>query len=67
MRYWSRWLRDAIAPQGTPVYLVAIIAFLISMIASIYLRSLSWVGEIDDASDQWGEGPSSGGFYWFQN
>jgi hypothetical protein len=35
-----KWLREAVAPSETPVFLVAIIAFLLSTLASIYLRSL---------------------------
>ena len=38
MKFW-RWLRDAIAPNGPPVFLVATIAFLISILVSIYIRS----------------------------
>jgi hypothetical protein len=39
MKIW-RWLREALSPKGTPVFLVAIIAFLLSTLVSIYLRSL---------------------------
>lgn len=39
MRFLRR-IRDALAPSGTPVFLAAIIAFLLSVLASIYLRSL---------------------------
>ena len=35
-----RWLRNALAPSGNPVLLAAIIAFLLSVLASIYFRSL---------------------------
>jgi hypothetical protein len=36
---FRRWLRDALFPKGTPIYLVAAIAFLLSTLLSIYLRS----------------------------
>jgi len=42
MKRWkqvSEWSREAIAPKGTPVFLVAVIAFLLSTVVSIYLRS----------------------------
>jgi hypothetical protein len=38
MKLW-RWLQNAVAPAGPPVFLVATIAFLISVLCSIYLRS----------------------------
>jgi hypothetical protein len=37
MNFW-RWLREAFSPRGTPVFLVAIIAFLLAMLVSIYIR-----------------------------
>jgi hypothetical protein len=37
MNFWRR-LRDALSPKGTPVFLVAIIAFLLAMLVSIYVR-----------------------------
>ena len=39
MRFW-RWLQDAIAPKGSPVFLAGIIAFLFSVLVSIYVRWL---------------------------
>jgi hypothetical protein len=33
-------LRDVFAPNGPPVFLIAIIAFLVAMLASIYLESI---------------------------
>jgi hypothetical protein len=38
MKLW-RWLQDAIAPKGPPVFLVGAIAFLISVLVSVYIRS----------------------------
>jgi hypothetical protein len=38
MKFW-RWLQDALAPTGPPVFLVGVIAFLISVLISIYIRS----------------------------
>jgi hypothetical protein len=35
MKLW-RWLQDAIAPTGPPVFLVGIIGFLISVLMTIY-------------------------------
>ena len=37
MNFWRR-LRDALSPKGTPVFLVATIAFLLAMLVSIYVR-----------------------------
>ncbi len=34
----SRRLRDAIAPKGAPVFLVGVIAFLVSLLVSLYIR-----------------------------
>ena len=39
MKFW-KWLRDALSPNGTPVFLVAFIAFLLSMLITIYIRSM---------------------------
>ena len=39
MKFW-KWLRDALSPKGTPVFLVAFIAFLLSMLITIYIRSM---------------------------
>ena len=36
----SKRLREALSPKGPPVFLAAIIAFLLSVLVSIYLRSL---------------------------
>jgi hypothetical protein len=38
MKLW-RWLQNAVAPTGPPVFLVGVIAFLISVLVSIYMRS----------------------------
>jgi hypothetical protein len=40
MKKIPSWLRDIVAPTGKPVFLIAIIAFLISMLVSIYFRAL---------------------------
>jgi hypothetical protein len=37
VKFWRR-LRDAIAPKGAPVFLVGAIAFLISVLVSLYIR-----------------------------
>jgi|EndMetStandDraft_7_1072992.scaffolds.fasta_scaffold05967_7 hypothetical protein len=37
MKIWL-WLREAIAPNGPPVFLLGAIAFLISLLVSIYIR-----------------------------
>jgi hypothetical protein len=42
MKRWKQvgdWGREAISPKGNPVFLIAIIAFLLSTIVSIYLRA----------------------------
>jgi hypothetical protein len=33
-------LRDVFAPKGPPVFLVAMIAFLVTMVATIYFESI---------------------------
>lgn len=33
-------LRDLIMPPGPPIFLVAIIAFLVAMLATIYMQSI---------------------------
>jgi hypothetical protein len=38
VKLW-RWLQNAVAPTGPPVFLVGVIAFLISVLISIYMRS----------------------------
>jgi hypothetical protein len=38
MKLW-RWLQNAVAPTGPPMFLVVLIAFLISVLISIYMRS----------------------------
>ena len=38
MKLW-RWLRNALDPPGSPVFLVGVIAFLLSILISIYFRS----------------------------
>ena len=37
MKLWRR-MRDVIAPKGQPVFLVATIAFLVSLLFSLYIR-----------------------------
>jgi hypothetical protein len=42
MKRWkqvSDWSREASSPKGTPVVLIMIIAFLLAMLVSIYLRA----------------------------
>ena len=39
MKFW-KWLRDALCRMGTLVFLVAFIAFLLSMLMTIYIRSM---------------------------
>ena len=39
MKFW-KWLRDALCTMGTLVFLVAFIAFLLSMLMTIYIRSM---------------------------
>ena len=41
MKLW-RWLQNAVAPTGSPVFLVGTITFLISVLFSIYIRA--WLG-----------------------
>lgn len=38
MRVWRR-LKTAVAPTGTPVFLAGLIAFLLTVLLSVYLRS----------------------------
>jgi hypothetical protein len=38
MKIW-RWLKNALAPTGPPVFLVGAIAFLVAVLISIYVRS----------------------------
>lgn len=37
MKFWRR-MRDVIAPKGQPVFLAAAIAFLVSLLVSLYIR-----------------------------
>jgi hypothetical protein len=38
MKSW-RWIRNAVAPKGPPVFLAGVIGFLITVLISIYVRS----------------------------
>jgi hypothetical protein len=38
MKPW-RWILNAVAPKGSPVFLAGTISFLITVLVSIYVRS----------------------------